>query len=105
MRMIALCHDKLEATLTSPRPEKGKHRPDCVLASLPAWTSERKWEAGLDATIIRRRIETLKAEMDAGRRRLAELEAEANSVRETLLRLSGAIQVLEEVAAEASPES
>ena len=59
----------------------------------------------MDAAVIRERIKALKAEMETGRRKLADLEAEAGLVRETLLRLSGAIQVLEELEAEASPES
>ena len=59
----------------------------------------------MDAAVISERIKALKAEMETGRRKLADLEAEAGLVRETLLRLSRAIQVLEELEAEASPES
>lgn len=42
------------------------------------------------------RLNELKAEFDKGQKRLTELETEANTVRNTLLRISGAVQVLEE---------
>lgn len=45
---------------------------------------------------LRRRLEELKREFEAGQARLRELEAEQARVRDTLLRISGAIQVLEE---------
>ncbi|NEO62043.1 MAG: hypothetical protein F6J98_17015, partial [Moorea sp. SIO4G2] len=38
----------------------------------------------------------LKSEYEAGQKMLAELEAKQANLRETLLRISGAIQVLEE---------
>lgn len=47
------------------------------------------------------RLQALKTEYDAGQKVLAELEAKQASVRDTLLRISGAIQVLEETLAEA----
>lgn len=42
------------------------------------------------------RLETLKGDFERGRARLAELEAEDTQLRETMLRVSGAIQVLTE---------
>jgi predicted nuclease with TOPRIM domain len=48
------------------------------------------------------RLQELKAEFEAGQKKLAEVEGEANSLRTTMLRLSGAIQVLEEELAKAS---
>ena len=45
---------------------------------------------------LQRRLEELKKEFEAGQGRLRELEAEQGYIRETLLRISGAIQVLEE---------
>lgn len=42
------------------------------------------------------RRDSLKAEFDKGNARLKELESEADKLRETLLRISGAIQVLTE---------
>jgi predicted nuclease with TOPRIM domain len=42
------------------------------------------------------RLQQLRAEFEAGQRVLAELEAKQANVRETLLRISGAIQVLQE---------
>jgi hypothetical protein len=43
------------------------------------------------------RIETLKKEMEKGRHRLEVLDRERQEVRDTMLRISGAIQVLEEL--------
>ena len=62
-------------------------------------------EGRLDPRKIGRRIESLRAERESGALKLAELEAEAAQVRETLLRLDGAIQVLEEIADETGPET
>lgn len=45
---------------------------------------------------LQTRLEELKAEFEKGQARLKELEAETNTVRNTLLRISGAVQVLEE---------
>jgi len=50
---------------------------------------------------LEKRLEQLKAEFEAGQKMLAELEAKEANVRETLLRISGAIQVLEEELAKA----
>ena len=46
---------------------------------------------------IRSRLATLKKEFEAGQAHLRELEAEQTHVRETMLRISGAIQVLDEI--------
>lgn len=45
---------------------------------------------------LQSRLESLKAELESGQQVLAELEAKQASVRDTLLRISGAIQVIEE---------
>jgi uncharacterized coiled-coil protein SlyX len=45
---------------------------------------------------LERRLKELKAEFASGQKRLEELEAQTNSVRTVMLRISGAIQVLEE---------
>lgn len=45
---------------------------------------------------LEQRLEDLKSEFDRGRKTLAGLEAEQNNIRNSLLRISGAIQVLEE---------
>jgi tRNA U55 pseudouridine synthase TruB len=52
--------------------------------------------------VIRTRLETLREEMSKGRERLQELEQQQQQLRDTLLRISGAIQVLEEFQAEAA---
>ena len=49
---------------------------------------------------LQERLQSLKAEFEAGQKVLTDLEAKQANVRETLLRISGAIQVLEEVLAE-----
>lgn len=46
---------------------------------------------------LKQRLKSLKAEFESGQKVLAELEAKQASVRDTLLRISGAIQVLEEL--------
>jgi hypothetical protein len=54
----------------------------------------------------RARLEELRHEYEVGQRRLQELMAQEVSIRETLLRISGAIQVLEELTGdEAQPSS
>jgi predicted nuclease with TOPRIM domain len=51
---------------------------------------------------LEQRLQSLKAEYEAGQKMLSDLEAQQASVRQTLLRISGAIQVLEEELAKAS---
>jgi len=51
---------------------------------------------------LRKRLGDLRAEFDSGRQRLQELEAQAREVQQVLLRISGAIQVLEEELARAN---
>ncbi|MBE9158173.1 hypothetical protein IQ265_15250 [Nodosilinea sp. LEGE 06152] len=46
---------------------------------------------------LQQRLQSLKAEHESGQKVLAELEAKQANVRDTLLRISGAIQVLEEM--------
>jgi len=53
---------------------------------------------------LEQRLQQLKAEYESGQKVLAELETKAANVRETLLRISGAIQVLEEELAQ-EPEN
>lgn len=57
---------------------------------------------------LQARVEELKREFETGQARLRELEAQEARLRETMLRISGAIQVLEEALAgeqaEGSPE-
>jgi predicted nuclease with TOPRIM domain len=51
---------------------------------------------------LEQRLHELRAEFEAGHKILAELEAKQVHLRETLLRISGAIQVLEEELAKAA---
>lgn len=48
---------------------------------------------------LEHRLQGLKSEYEAGQKMLADLEVRQAQLRETLLRISGAIQVLEEVLA------
>jgi predicted nuclease with TOPRIM domain len=50
---------------------------------------------------LRHRLDELKAEFEKGQKQLQDLDAQATTVRQTLLRISGAIQVLEEELAKA----
>lgn len=52
-------------------------------------------------TQVQQRLSQLKSEFEKGQRRLQELENETASLKQTLLRISGAIQVLEELESEA----
>jgi chromosome segregation ATPase len=47
-------------------------------------------------TQLEQRLKELKNEFQAGQKMLAELQAKETNLRETLLRITGAIQVLEE---------
>ena len=53
---------------------------------------------------VERRLYELKAEWASGQQMLADLEAQQTNLRNTLLRISGAIQVLEELLAQAPEE-
>ncbi|WP_148717114.1 hypothetical protein [Chitinolyticbacter meiyuanensis] len=54
---------------------------------------------------IEARLAELRHEYDSGQQMLAELERRSNEVSQTLLRIGGAIQVLEEMlAADAAPD-
>jgi prefoldin subunit 5 len=52
---------------------------------------------------IQQRIETLRKELEVGQQRMRELEQQLAQLRDTMLRISGAIQVLEELQAQAVP--
>lgn len=51
---------------------------------------------------LEKRLSELKAEFESGQKALADLEARQMNLRNTLLRISGAIQVLEEELAKES---
>ena len=52
---------------------------------------------------LQNRLDELKREFETGQAQLRELEAQEVRLRETLLRISGAIQILEEMTAEDGP--
>jgi chromosome segregation ATPase len=55
---------------------------------------------------LEQRLKELKAEFESGQKMLAEMEAKQANLRNTLLRISGAIQVIEEeLAKESQPTS
>ena len=54
---------------------------------------------------LQQRLKDLKTEYESGQKVLTELEAKQANVRDTLLRISGAIQVLEEELANAETEA
>jgi predicted nuclease with TOPRIM domain len=54
---------------------------------------------------LEQRLKVLKDEFEAGQKMLTELEAKQASVRETLMRINGAIQVIEEELAKANGSS
>jgi chromosome segregation ATPase len=47
-------------------------------------------------TQLQTRLSNLKSEFEAGQKQLSDLESKTTNLRNTLLRISGAIQVLEE---------
>ncbi len=53
---------------------------------------------------IQERIQQLKAEYESGQKMLADLETQESNLRTTMLRISGAIQALEELLAQAEEE-
>ena len=54
---------------------------------------------------LRTRLAGLKAEFEKGQKRLEELETEANHLCQTLLRISGAVQILEELLAQTKQQA
>jgi prefoldin subunit 5 len=52
---------------------------------------------------LEQRVSELKAELEKGQQMLAELEGKEAELRQTLLRISGAIQVIEELLAAETP--
>lgn len=52
---------------------------------------------------LEQRVSELRAEQEKGQRMLAEIDARQAELRQTLLRISGAIQVLEELLAGPGP--
>ena len=56
-------------------------------------------------TELEHRLEELKKEFETGQVRLRDLERQEAHLRETMLRISGAIQVLEELLAGAKPDA
>ncbi len=53
---------------------------------------------------LEKRLSKLKSEFEAGQKMLAELETKKSELQTTLLRISGAIQVLEELLAQDKEE-
>ncbi len=53
---------------------------------------------------IQERIQQLKAEYESGQKMLADLEIQESNLRTTMMRISGAIQVLEELLAKTEEE-
>jgi len=54
---------------------------------------------------LEQRLQALKTEYEAGQKMLADLEAKQANLQGTLLRISGAIQVLEEILNNAEPNT
>jgi predicted nuclease with TOPRIM domain len=54
---------------------------------------------------IRQRLQELQTEFESGQAVMAELEAKQANLRDTLLRISGAIQVLKEELTKVEPET
>ena len=54
---------------------------------------------------LEQRLQALKAEYEAGQKMLADLEARQTTLRETLLRIAGAVQVLEEELGREDPDT
>jgi ABC-type transporter Mla subunit MlaD len=52
---------------------------------------------------LEQRLAQLKAEFEQGQKMLADLETQQANLRSTLLRISGAVQVLEELLASGQP--
>lgn len=54
---------------------------------------------------MKERLEGLHSELQKGRQRLEALDRERQELRDTMLRISGAIQVIEELLAQQAPAS
>ena len=54
---------------------------------------------------LEKRLAELKAEFESGQKAMADLEAKQANLRDTLLRISGAIQILEEELGKLNQES
>jgi predicted nuclease with TOPRIM domain len=54
---------------------------------------------------LEKRLAELKAEFESGQKVMTELEAKQTNLRDTLLRISGAIQILEEELGKGNTES
>ena len=54
---------------------------------------------------LEQRLHDLKDEFESGQQVLADLDTKRANIQETLLRISGAIQVLEEILAESNDDS
>jgi hypothetical protein len=52
---------------------------------------------------LEERLKALKTEFEAGQKMLAEFETKQVNLQQTMLRISGAIQVMEEILAEEQP--
>jgi len=52
---------------------------------------------------IQQRIETLRKELEVGQQQMQVLEQKMAQLRDTMLRISGAIQVLEELQSQTTP--
>lgn len=61
-------------------------------------------ESGQMKDEAKKRLEELRLEYQAGARRMEQLELEKSELRSTMLRISGAIQVLEELILQPSKE-
>jgi len=55
-------------------------------------------------TQLEQRLAELKSEFEAGQKMLADLERKRNELEATMLRISGAIQVIEELLAQEQPQ-
>lgn len=55
-------------------------------------------------TRLRRRLEELRTEYEKGKKALQDLEDQATNIRATLLRIAGAVQVLQEELGEGGTE-
>lgn len=69
-----------------------------------AWIGRKKIKGKSMKERIKQRIQSLREEYEAGLKMEEELETKKANLRVTLLRISGAIQVLEEVIAEPDSE-